>query len=101
MHSLNAVTHRYICLSFCPLSFFYYYFKDLFLAVLSLDCCVWAFSSGSEQGLLLVARGLLTCGFSLWSTGARCVGSVIVAHGLCSCGLQTLQHRLSSCGARA
>ena len=36
--------------------------------------------------------------------GARALGaqaSVVVAHGLSSCGLQALEHRLSSCGARA
>ena len=27
--------------------------------------------------------------------------SVVVAHGLSSCGLQALEHRLSSCGAQA
>ena len=36
--------------------------------------------------------------------GARALGvraSVVVAHGLCSCGLRALERRLSSCGARA
>ena len=36
--------------------------------------------------------------------GARALGvqaSVVVAHGLSSCGLRALEHKLSSCGARA
>ena len=36
-------------------------------------------------------------GFSYWGHEA----SVVAAHGLCSCGSQALEHRLSSCGARA
>ena len=72
-------------------SFVYIYI--LFLAVLGLCCCVWAFS------LVAARRGysLLRCaGFSLrWllllrSTGSRHAGSVVVAHGLsCStaCGI--------------
>ena len=39
-----------------------------------------------------------------FSCGARALGeqaSVVVAHGLSSCGSQALEHRLSSCGARA
>ena len=44
----------------------------LFLAVLGLRCCVWAFSSCGEQGLLSVAvRGLLIV-----------VSSLVAEHGL-------------------
>ena len=48
----------------CPLhwqadSFFFFfkfiYFIYLFLAVLGLRCCTWAFSSYGERGLLFVA----------------------------------------------
>ena len=39
-----------------------------------------------------MARGLSSCG--AWA-------SVVVAHELSSCGLQALERRLSSCGARA
>ena len=46
----------------------------LFLAVLGLCCCMWAFSSWGGRGLLL--------SFSLWCAGSRLVGSVIVAHRL-------------------
>ena len=45
-----------------PLYFFNYLLFILFiyLAALSLRCCVWAFSSCGEQGLLLIAvHGLL------------------------------------------
>ena len=48
------------------------YFIYLFLAVLGLCCCVWAFSSCGERGLLFVAvRGLLTA-----------VASLVAEHGL-------------------
>ena len=44
----------------------------LFLAVLGLHCCAWAFSSWGEQGLLFVAvHGLLIA-----------VASLAVEHGL-------------------
>ena len=42
------------------------YFYLLFLAVLGLRCCPWAFSSCGEQGLLfVVVHGLLTAVVSL------------------------------------
>ena len=50
----------------------------LFLAALGLRCCVQAFSSCGERGLLFVAvRGLLTV-----------VASLVAEHGLYMCGLQ-------------
>ena len=71
---------------------------------MGLHCCTWAFSSCSERGLLFVAvRGLLIAVASL-CCGARALGartSVVVAHGLNSCGLRALERRLSSCGAQA
>ena len=43
----------------------------LFLAVLGLSCCAWAFSSCSERGLLFIeVHGLLTA-----------VASLVVGHG--------------------
>ena len=52
--------------------FLKYKFSYLFLAALRLHCCVRAFSSCGEQGLLLVAvRGLLIS-----------VASLVVEHGL-------------------
>ena len=51
---------------------YHFFFIYLFLAVLGLCCCVWAFSSCSEQGLLFVAvRGLLIA-----------VASHVAEHGL-------------------
>ena len=65
------------------LLFFFNLFIYLFLAVLGLCCCVQAFSSSSERGLLfVVVRGLL----------------IAVAS---RCGTRALERRLSSCGARA
>ena len=78
-------------------------FIYLFLAVLGLRFCARAFSSCGERGLLFVAvRGLLIvvasrCG--AWALGTR--ASLVVAHGLSSCGSRALEHRLSSCGTRA
>ena len=51
----------------------------------------------------VVVRGLLTA-VAFLCCGAQALGvraSVVVAHGLSSCGLQALERRLSSCGARA
>ena len=58
------------------------------MAVLGLHCCAWAFSSCGDRAS--------HCGgfFLLWSTGRRRVG-------FSSCGVWTLEHWLSSCGARA
>ena len=48
----------YTVLSSFFLKFIYFFY--LFLAVLGLRCCAWAFSSCSERGLLFIAvRGLL------------------------------------------
>ena len=47
------------------------YFIYLFLAVLGLHCCTWAFPNCGEQGLLFIAvRGLLIA-----------VASLVVKHG--------------------
>ena len=79
-------------------SYFY-----LFLAALGLCYCRWAFSSCSERGLLfVVVHGLLIAVAS--HCRAQALGawaSVVVAHGLSSCGSWDLERRLSSCGARA
>ena len=59
----------------------FFFFLNLFLAVLSLRFCVWAFSSCGERGLLFIAvHGPLTIAASL-----------VAEH-----RLQT--HRLSNCG---
>ena len=87
----------------CFVLFFKFIFIYLFFAVLGLRCCVWAFSSCGEQGLLFVAvHGLLTAMASY--CGAQALGArapVVVACRLSSCGSQALEHRLSSCGAWA
>ena len=60
-------------------------FIYLFLAELSLHCCVWAFSSSVERGLIsrCSAQANLCCGFSRCGTQAiGHVGSVVVLHGL-------------------
>ena len=80
-------------LLFCCFQFIL--FMYLFLAVLGLRCCVQAFSSCGEQGLLFVALCRLLIA----------VASLLVEHGLqahrfSSCGSWTLERRLSSCGTR-
>ena len=66
----------------------------------------------AARGLSLVAASggyssLWCAGFSLrwllllWSTALGVQTSVVVAHGLSSCGSWVLERRLSSCGARA
>ena len=89
-------------------------FYKLFL----LFCFVFVFIFGCVGSLLLhtgflqlqQAGATLHCGARVSHCrgfsccGARAVGtraSVVVAHGLSSCGLQALEHRLSSCGAQA
>ena len=89
--------------------YFFIYFHTFLnfislLAALGLCCCTQAFSSCGKRGLLfVVVRGLLIAVASL-CFGARALGtraSVVVAHGLSSCGSRALEHRLSSCGSRA
>ena len=75
-----------------------------FLAVLGLCCCVRAFSSCSEWGLLfIVVRGLLTVLASLIAEHRLQVcGLQQLWHvGFSSCGSWALEHRLSSCGTWA
>ena len=47
--------------------------SSLFLAVLGLQCCMWAFFSHGEQGLLFIAvhRLLIAVASLLWSPGCR------------------------------
>ena len=65
----------------------------LFLAVLGLHCCWWAFSSCSEQGLRSScgARASHCGGFSCFRAQALGpVGSVVAKHRLSSCGNRSL-----------
>ena len=76
----------------------------LFLAALGIRCCVRAFSSCGEQGLLFVAMHRLLIVVAFLCCRARALGvqaSVVAARGLSSCGSWALEHRLSRCGARA
>ena len=67
-----------------PFFFFDFWLRWVFVAAR-------AFSSCSEWGLLFIAvHGLLIA-----------VASLVVEHGLSSCGSRALEHRLSSCGARS
>ena len=71
--------------------FFFLILFILFLAALGLCCCARAFSSWQWVGATLRC-GALALG--AWA-------SVVMAHGLSSCGLWALERRLSSCGTQA
>ena len=71
---------------------FKHFFNYYFWMCWDLHCCVWAFSSWGEQGLLFVAVcGLFLAMASLVAAhGLQNVGSVVVAHGLShsvTCGI--------------
>ena len=74
------------------------------MAVLGLRCCARAFSSCGEWRATLRcgARASNCGGFSYCQTRALCTwASVVAAHGLSSCGLRALEHRISCCSAQA
>ena len=54
-------------------------------------------SSCGEQGLLSSCGGFSCCG--TWALG--CMGSVVAALGLSSCGSRAPEHGLNSCGVQA
>ena len=71
------------------------------MAALGLHCCVRAFSSCGKWGLLFIALCGLLIAVACLCCGAQALGawaSVVVAHGLSSCGSWALECRLSSCG---
>ena len=74
VYSFSPHSNCPTCIFAFAFFFFFYkffYFIYLFLAVLGLRCCVWAFSSCSERGLLfVVVRRLIA------------VASLVVEHGL-------------------
>ena len=86
-----------------------FFFKLINLFIYFWLCRVFAAARGlslvaaSRGPLFDAVRGLLIVVASLccraWALGTR--ASVVVAHGLSSCGSQALERRLSSCGARA
>ena len=70
----------------------------------------WVFVAVCGLSLVAVSGVTLCCGAQASHSGgfsccgARALGaraSVVVAHGLSSCGSQALEHRLSSCGVQA
>ena len=92
-------------MSFCFFVFLFYYYYFLIYFWLC-----WVSIAVRRLSLVAVSRGYssLRCpSFSLrWilllrtqALGAR--ASVVVAHGLSSCGSRALEHRLSSCSAQA
>ena len=119
--------HIYICIYIYIFFFFYHvkkesikysflFFFRLFWGFVCLFiyfwlrwvcCCVRAFSSCCERGLLfIVVRKVLFVVHELLASccGARALGawaSVVVARGLSSCGSWALGRRPRRCGARA
>ena len=94
---------------FCPFSFFFFFFFLINLFIFNFGCigslllCVGFLYLWQVGATLRCGVWASHCsGFSCW--GARALGtraSVVVACGLSSCGSRALEHRLSSCGARA
>ena len=70
----EVILYQNIKISF----FLTFYFVYLFLTLLGLHCCVRAFPSCSEQGLLFVA----VCGLPI------AVASLVMEHGIQACKLQ-------------
>ena len=83
--------------------FFIYIFIYLFLATLVfVAACGLSLVAASGATLCCCAQASHCGGFSC--CGARALGaraSVVVTHGLSSCGSQALERRLSSCGTQA
>ena len=94
----------------CVLGAFFFFFniifslfKNLFLAILGLPCCVWASSSGSDQGSLSSygVRASHCGGFSCCGTQAPGTWVLVVAaHGLQSMGSLVVVRGLSCSEAR-
>ena len=86
--SLAPMPRSRVCLFvFLQIFYFIYLFILFFGAALGLRCSAQASHCG----------GFSCCG--AWTPGVW--ASVVVALGLRSCGLQALESRFSSCGARA
>ena len=91
---LQDTEYSSLCYTVGPycLSILFIIFKiNLFLNFFIFGCVG---SSLLRMGFLQLQQLLL-----LWALGTR--ASLVVAHGLSSCGSQALEHRLSSCGAQA
>ena len=84
----------YLFLKFIYL-FIYFWLRWVFVAACNLSLVAEATLRCSAQASH--CGGFSCCGAQ--ALGAR--ASVFVAHGLRSCGLQALEHKLSSCGAWA
>ena len=67
---------------------------SIFLNKIYLWLCCWVFIALHGLSLVPWSTGFSREWFILWSTG-------FMLAGFCSCGSQDLEHRLSSCGARA
>ena len=81
----------------------YFILFILFLAALGLHCCAWAFLWLQRAGATLhcSARASHCSGFPCGAWALAMWASVVVAHGLSSCGSWALECRLSSCGSWA
>ena len=76
---------------------------SLFAAVLG-HCCCEGFSpvaASSGSSLVVVHRLLIVATPHCRAQVLGAWASVAAAHGLSSCGLQALEHRISGCGTQA
>ena len=85
-------------LPWCGYWFLNYLLIYLFLAVLGLRCHTGFAPVAASGGYSLVAVQTSRCS-GLSRCGAQASG--VAACGLCSCGSQPLEHRLTSCGTWA
>ena len=101
MLQFDNVIYNYLCVGF---------FVYFFLIYLFYFCLRWVFVAARGLSLVAASGGyssLWCVGFSLqWllllrNTALGVRASVVVAHGLSSCGSWALERRLSSCGARS
>ena len=76
----------------------------LFWALLDLHCCTDFFliAASGSYSLAEVCRLLIALASLIAMHGLQGVwASVVVAHGLGSCGSQAIEHRLNRCGPQA
>ena len=100
MHTtLSFFTYLFIYLSIYLSIYLFIYFWLCWVFVAARGLSVIAASGATLHcGAQASPHGGLSC-CRAWALGTW--ASVVVAHGLSSCGSQALQHKLSSCGAQA
>ena len=94
VHGTPDITNNGSSDRLCPFFFIFLFFIIYFIYLFWLR---WVFVAVCGLSLVAASGGFSCCG--AWALGAR--ASVVVLHGLSSCGSRALERRLSSCGAQA